>query len=1037
MFSIFNNNNTWLKFWGQILPLSRARLYSGYKPTHLHFDPMKVIESDYFIKIYSENKFKFIDKSLYTVMIKCKFEDGRYRMLSTQFTYLFLLSDFENFNPKDSEFSYVFNDNEFNTKNPIDEFKTLTRPVNMNELYIYVISILYTLNENYDIDHMLHLSICFYHYKSLYKPEPFLKNVNKLPLNKNFINITRTKHNFSSKFLPLTLDESYYGKKMFNTLHGVKFYSTSRTFINEDNQTKIIVTDLSETITEKKVFSLKTNKLLESVLDTKINSNTFTRKINNLELTIQNKKILKSSNRIPLPTIKPISKNDANTFNKNIGIFDIETFLDTKSNITKVYALGFSHVNDNIDDPVLKMFYLSSGQDPSDLVISCINEMLKTKYNKTIFYTHNFGNFDVVFLYKILEKYNETNNVYKLDPQYRDDTLLKLTITSGVSVLPRQTKKSLKKNINSMCFGQDVISSKPRKINHNSITIVDSLNLLPDSLDHLSKEFGSYYKKSFFPYTFVTDKTLYYTGITPSIEYYHTPKKKMNLEDYTSLIKNNWNMVDETLFYLKNDLLSLLHIMYEYNKYIFNEFNIEVTKCLTITGVALNHFLANHYITPSLALINNKSIYKDIKAAYFGGLSEVYTPYGENLNYYDVNSLYPSIALKPMPGNNCDYIEDFTSEAPGLNLKDIFGYFYCTIKTNDDYLGLLPCRDKGLLTHPLGEWSGWYFTPLLEFVQNHGYEIKIHRGYNFNKVDNVFKSYVEQLYAIKACSKGSKKLMAKYLLNSLTGRFGMQIDKRITKDCTLEEYNKIVKTREVFNEKWISSNCVILTYSPEINYFICKQHDIDYIQELNSKNIDSEYVNLFNNVSIGISAAITSYASIFMSEVKLLIRSLGGTLYYMDTDSIVTDIKLPDNLVGSGLGKFKLEYPNLKRGYFISSKTYCLITQQNEEIIKSKGTYKESLTEKDFMKLLVGYDVEGVKGNSRKSFELGYVRVGETKPVKIHSDSYKKRIKIRDPISNLWVGTKPLVIVRKNLNLSLVLWINKYNLIVFTPYDVS
>ena len=45
---------------------------------------------------------------------------------------------------------------------------------------------------------------------------------------------------------------------------------------------------------------------------------------------------------------------------------------------------------------------------------------------------------------------------------------------------------------------------------------------------------------------------------------------------------------------------------------------------------------------------------------------------------------------------------------------------------------------------------------------------------------------------------------------------------------------------------------------------------------------------------------------------------------YMDTDSIVTDIELPEHLVGKGLGQFKLEY-DIKEAYFISSKTYCLV----------------------------------------------------------------------------------------------------------------
>jgi hypothetical protein len=51
-------------------------------------------------------------------------------------------------------------------------------------------------------------------------------------------------------------------------------------------------------------------------------------------------------------------------------------------------------------------------------------------------------------------------------------------------------------------------------------------------------------------------------------------------------------------------------------------------------------------------------MYKDIKSAYYGGITEVYKPYGENLYNYDVNSLYPYVALNPMAGLKC-YREEY------------------------------------------------------------------------------------------------------------------------------------------------------------------------------------------------------------------------------------------------------------------------------------------------------------------------------------------------------------------------------------------
>lgn len=46
-------------------------------------------------------------------------------------------------------------------------------------------------------------------------------------------------------------------------------------------------------------------------------------------------------------------------------------------------------------------------------------------------------------------------------------------------------------------------------------------------------------------------------------------------------------------------------------------------------------------------------MYRDIKIGYSGAITEVYKPYGENLYYYDVNSLYPYVSLQDLPGIDC------------------------------------------------------------------------------------------------------------------------------------------------------------------------------------------------------------------------------------------------------------------------------------------------------------------------------------------------------------------------------------------------
>ena len=103
------------------------------------------------------------------------------------------------------------------------------------------------------------------------------------------------------------------------------------------------------------------------------------------------------------------------------------------------------------------------------------------------------GKFDIIYLYKTLSEYNlySKENFYNLNATYKDGKMLKLVIK--------------------------------RKIKNKFIKIIllDSYNLLSNSLERLCKDFEVTTQKGFFPYSFVTEKTLDYKGLTPDIKYYN------------------------------------------------------------------------------------------------------------------------------------------------------------------------------------------------------------------------------------------------------------------------------------------------------------------------------------------------------------------------------------------------------------------------------------------------------------------------------------------------------------------------------------
>ena len=58
-----------------------------------------------------------------------------------------------------------------------------------------------------------------------------------------------------------------------------------------------------------------------------------------------------------------------------------------------------------------------------------INELVRPKYNNIKFYCHNLGGYDIIFILRILNKYNENNeDKYDINCILRDDMIIKITI---------------------------------------------------------------------------------------------------------------------------------------------------------------------------------------------------------------------------------------------------------------------------------------------------------------------------------------------------------------------------------------------------------------------------------------------------------------------------------------------------------------------------------------------------------------------------------------------------------------------------------
>lgn len=383
---------------------------------------------------------------------------------------------------------------------------------------------------------------------------------------------------------------------------------------------------------------------------------------------------------------------------------------------------------------------------------------------------------------------------------------------------------------------------------------------------------------------------------------------------------------------MESDIKSLHQIITKFSQDVFNLEKIDITKLPTISSIAFKIFRANYLNNNKLPIIKGNA-HNEMRNAYYGGVVKVFRNEGYNLNYYDITSLYPFAMLNEMPTGNSIYSTD-------TNLNNYFGIIYVTVDSSNldsRYLSypLLPHRVDDRLYNLLGKWSGWYFSEEVKFAQSVGYNITVYYGYKFDKTENVFNSFVNKYFDIKAGLSPIKmdRTTAKMILNSLYGRLGMRVHQDVIEIVNSTQAEQILSKYLVKEQYQITDELEFLRY---------ENTPISGFEELYGKDefldfmLDCDAKSTYINQSLPSAIAITAYARMYMFNVIYKLIDLGIENFYMDTDSIAINGKLPQELVGNKLGQFKLEH-EIKHAYFISPKLYAFETIKGEFIIKAKG----------------------------------------------------------------------------------------------------
>jgi len=694
-------------------------------------------------------------------------------------------------------------------------------------------------------------------------------------------NKTTTVHRFNNMNLPITMNPEEYGEILLDNyiqLMGERLHR----FIVE-NGTRTYKIDISNDSLINKV-RIQGPIDLEWV-DTKISDDTFKREIGkSVFYFMGGEKIVRKK----LLNAKPFRKLSTDkVLNTNFITLDIET-ITLNSKITP-YLLCAYNGSEFITS------YANELLNQKELFSSFINKLLTffTKGSNTItIYAHNLSGFDGIFLMKHLLSFG------KVEP---------------------------------LLFNGKLMSIKLVTPSGRTITFKDSYLLLPLSLRKLCKAFNIIIPKGYFPFKLTE---VFYTGVLPKFEYW-TDISQATYDSIKLGFKNKfWSFKDEAIKYCQLDCQCLHEVLTKFNDLIFREFSLNIHKPLTFPALAMRIYKTNFMPADTIYQILAE-VEQNIRQSYTGGAVDVYIPHNRTgpiskqltkLYYYDVNSLYPSVMSKLMMpvGRPVAFEGNIRLVEP-----DAFGFFYCNITSPDSLLHpILQRRIKGKGTVAgLGSWTGWICSSEMDNAIKFGYTFEIIKGYQFDR-DNIFEGYVTKMYNLRKeyLSGHPMNLIAKLLLNSLYGKFGMKVEKT---------------TVDIFNLNTDADKLALKTLLESAGESIQDFIQIDDNKYLFVRNTLSNILNEDtyhgSDVNIAIASTITAGARVHMSQFK---NNPLFNLYYSDTDSIVIDKPLPNEFIGKDLGLVKLEHV-IKKAVFLAPKVYGLIDTEGNETIKIKGVTDE------------------------------------------------------------------------------------------------
>jgi len=249
---------------------------------------------------------------------------------------------------------------------------------------------------------------------------------------------------------------------------------------------------------------------------------------------------------------------------------------------------------------------------------------------------------------------------------------------------------------------------------------------------------------------------------------------------------------------------------------------------------------------------------------------------------FRTDSLYPSqMAKHHFPTGKAIHFN---------NLEEVEGgciWFAKVIVTSlkDLEIPYLQIHHNGRTISPLGTFemtisSVEYYNAL----KNNDYSFTIIEGYYFEKINYLFKAYVEELYKLRLTYDKSHPMnyIAKLLMNSLYGRFGMKLEGKMVMFLDDKKLDKM------------KSKVKFVKVEP-------------IIEDVSLAEAETEEL-LGLEVNVAIASYITALSRVALFKYKKYCIDNNIKIFYFDTDSIFTNKPLPEQFISNKLGDLKLEY---------------------------------------------------------------------------------------------------------------------------------